>query len=220
MNKFNNMKHKVLYIHGYNSSLNSNTFRWLKEHLPNTDMYSINYNQSNPNDSIESLCNYVKEKHIDIAIGSGLGGWYTMRVASKCSLPCILINPLTDLTLKPTLEVVTKNNVNIVNTYIEYSKEHPLFQDNENWNGYSWDKNEDGDYAILLLSDSDELIKQTEESNKQFYNNFLNTIIITGAKHQLNDKEKEIYLLVYYNKLVNEIIPKMNYFYKNTNIIP
>lgn len=220
MNKFNNMKHKVLYIYDYNSSLNSNTFRWLKEHLPNTDMYSINYNQSNPNDSIESLCNYVKEKHIDIAIGSGLGGWYTMHVASKCSLPCILINPLTDLTLKSTLEVVTKNNVSIVNTYIKYIKEHPLFQDNEHWNGYSWDKNEDGDYAILLLSDSDELIKQTEESNKQFYNNFPNLCIIPNCKHQLNDEEKEMYLLVSYNKLVNEIISKVNYFYKNVNIIP
>lgn len=63
MNKFNNMKHKVLYIYDYNSSLNSNTFRWLKEHLPNTDMYSINYNQSNPNDGIESLCNHAMVEH-------------------------------------------------------------------------------------------------------------------------------------------------------------
>lgn len=214
------MKYKVLYIYGYNSSSSSNTFKWLKEHLPNTDMYSISYNQSNPNYSIELLCNYVKEKHINIVIGSSLGGWYTMHVASKCSLPCILLNPVTDLTMYLTLNYVTKNNSSIVNTYIEYIKEHPMFQDKEHWNGYLWDKYEDGDYSIVLMSDSDEVIKHTSESDKQISNNFPNTIIIPNGKHQLNNKEKEMYLLPSYNKLVNEIIPKMDYFYNNTNIIP
>lgn len=214
------MKYKVLYIYGYNSSSNSNTFKWLKEHLLNTDMYSISYDQSNPNYSIELLCNYVKEKHINIVIGSSLGGWYTMHVASKCSLPCILLNPVTDLTMYLTLNYVTKNNSSIVNTYIEYIKEHPMFQDKEHWNGYLWDKCEDGDYSIVLMSDSDEVIKHTSESDKQISNNFPNTIIIPDGKHQLNNKEKEMYLLPSYNKLVNEIIPKMDYFYNNTNIIP
>lgn len=214
------MKYKVLYIYGYNSSSNSNTFKWLKEHLANTDMYSISYDQSNPNDSIELLCNYIKEKHINIVVGSSLGGWYTMHVASKCSLPCILLNPVTDLTMYLTLKYVTNNNINLINTYIEYIKEHPLFQDNEHWNGYLWDKDEDGNYSIVLLSTNDEVIKNTIESNKQINNNFPNLYIIQDGKHQLNNKEKEKYLLSSYNKLVNEIIPKMNNFYSKANIIP
>lgn len=214
------MKYKVLYIYGYNSSSNSNTFKWLKEHLPNTDMYSISYDQENPSDSIDKLCDYILENTIDIIIGSSLGGWYTMHLASRFSLPCILINPVTDLTLKSTLEFVTNNNFDFIDKYIEYIKEHPLFQDNEHWNGYYWDKHEDGDYAIVLLSTNDEVIKNTSESNKQIKNNFQNVTVISGGKHQLNNKEKEMYLLQAYNKLVNEIIPKMNYFYNNANIIP
>lgn len=214
------MKKKVLYIYGYNSSSNSNTFNWLKEHLPNTDMYSISYDQENPSDSIDKLCDYILENTIDIIIGSSLGGWYTMHLATRFSLPCILINPVTDLTLKSTLELVTKNNVSIVNKYIEYIKENPLFQDKEHCNDYLWDKYEDGDYSIVLLSDSDEVIKHTSEIDRQISNNFPNLYIIPNGKHQLNNKEKEMYLLPSYNKLVNEIIPKMNYFYNNANIIP
>ena len=214
------MKYKILYIYGYNSSSNSNTFKWLKEHLPNTDMYSISYDQENPSDSIDKLCDYILENTIDIIIGSSLGGWYAMHLATRFSLPCILINPVTDLTLKSTLELVTKNNVSIVNKYIEYIKENPLFQNKEHWNDYLWDKYEDGDYSIVLLSDSDEVIKHTSESDRQISNNFPNLYIIPNGKHQLNNKEKEMYLLPSYNKLVNEIIPKMNYFYNNANIIP
>ena len=214
------MKKKVLYIYGYNSSSNSNTFKWLKEHLSNTDIYSISYDQENPSDSIDKLCDYILENTIDIIIGSSLGGWYAMHLATRFSLPCILINPVTDLTLKSTLELVTKNNVSIVNKYIEYIKENPLFQDKKHWNGYLWDKYEDGDYSIVLLSDSDEVIKHTSESDRQISNNFPNLYIIPNGKHQLNNKEKEMYLLPSYNKLVNEIIPKMNYFYNNANIIP
>ena len=214
------MKKKVLYIYGYNSSSNSNTFKWLKEHLSNTDMYSISYDQENPSDSIDKLCDYILENTIDIIIGSSLGGWYAMHLATRFSLPCILINPVTDLTLKSTLELVTKNNVSIVNKYIEYIKENPLFQNKEHWNDYLWDKYEDGDYSIVLLSDSDEVIKHTSESDRQISNNFPNLYIIPNGKHQLNNKEKEMYLLPSYNKLVNEIIPKMNYFYNNANIIP
>lgn len=214
------MKYKVLYIYGYNSSSNSNTFKWLKEHLPNTNMYLISYDQENPSDSIDKLCDYILENTIDIIIGSSLGGWYTMHLATRFSLPCILINPITDLTLKSTLEFVTNNNFDFIDKYIEYIKEHPLFQDNEHWNGYYWDKYEDGDYAIVLLSTNDKVIKNTSESNKQIKNNFQNVTVISGGKHQLNNKEKEMYLLSAYNKLVNEIIPKMNYFYNNANIIP
>lgn len=214
------MKYKILYIYGYNSSSNSNTFKWLKEHLQNTDMYSISYDQENPSDSIDKLCDYILENTIDIIIGSSLGGWYAMHLGTRFSLPCILINPVTDLTLKSTLELVTNNNFDFINKYIEYIKENPLFQDKEHWNCYLWDKYEDGDYSIVLLSDSDEVIKSTSDIDRQLKNNFPNLYIIPNGKHQLNNKEKEMYLLSSYNKLVNEIIPKMNYFYNNANIIP
>ena len=50
--------------------------------------------------------------------------------------------------------------------------------------------------------------------------NFLTKCIVRNGKHQLTNEEKEKYIIPYYNKLVNEIIPKVNNFYKNTMIMP
>ena len=87
------MKKKILYIYGYGSSPESSTYKWLKNNLPNTVVYSFGYVQSDPENSIPYLCSLVEELDIDIVIGSSLGGWYAMHVASICSLPSILINP-------------------------------------------------------------------------------------------------------------------------------
>ena len=50
------MQKKVLYIYGYGSSPKSNTYKWLKDNLPNTIVYSFEYVQSDPKNSIPYLC--------------------------------------------------------------------------------------------------------------------------------------------------------------------
>ena len=46
------MKKKILYIYGYGSSPESSTYKWLKNNLPNTVVYSFGYVQSDPENSI------------------------------------------------------------------------------------------------------------------------------------------------------------------------
>ena len=214
------MQKKVLYIYGYGSSQESSTCKWLKNNLSNTIVYSFGYVQTDPENSIPYLCSLVEELDIDIVIGSSLGGWYAMHVASICSLPSMLINPVTDSTLKEVIDYVSNHDTHTVQKLVKYSKEHPLFETKEHWTGYRWDNAEDGYYSVLLWSDSDEVIKRIKVLPIELERNFLTKYIIPNAKHQLTDDEKTKYILPAYNKLVTEIIPKANNFYKNTMVMP
>lgn len=214
------MQKKVLYIYGYGSSPESSTCKWLKNNLPNTIVYSFGYVQTDPENSILYLCSLVEELDIDIVIGSSLGGWYAMHVASICSLPSILINPVTDSTLEQVVDYVSNHDSHIVENLVKYSKEHPLFETKEHWTGYRWDNAENGYYSVLIWSDNDEVIINSNDISTELKENFLTKCIVRNGKHQLTNEEKEKYIIPYYNKLVNEIIPKVNNFYKNTMIMP
>ena len=214
------MQKKVLYIYGYGSSPESSTCKWLKNNLPNTIVYSFGYVQADPENSIPYLCSLVEELDIDIVIGSSLGGWYAMHVASICSLPSILINPVTDSTLEQVVDYVSNHDSHIVENLVKYSKEHPLFETKEHWTGYRWDNAENGYYSVLIWSDNDEVIINSNDISTELKENFLTKCIVRNGKHQLTNEEKEKYIIPYYNKLVNEIIPKVNNFYKNTMIMP
>lgn len=214
------MQKKVLYIYGYGSSPESSTCKWLKNNLPNTIVYSFGYVQTDPENSISYLCSLVEELDIDIVIGSSLGGWYAMHVASICSLPSILINPVTDSTLEQVVDYVSNHDSHIVENLVKYSKEHPLFETKEHWTGYRWDNAENGYYSVLIWSDNDEVIINSNDISTELKENFLTKCIVRNGKHQLTNEEKEKYIIPYYNKLVNEIIPKVNNFYKNTMIMP
>lgn len=214
------MQKKVLYIYGYGSSPESDTYKWLKNNLPNTIVYSFGYVQTDPEKSIPYLCSLVEELDIDIVIGSSLGGWYAMHVVSICSLPSILINPVTDSTLEQVVDYVSNHDSHIVENLVKYSKEHPLFETKEHWTGYRWDNAENGYYSVLIWSDNDEVIINSNDISTELKENFLTKCIVRNGKHQLTNEEKEKYIIPYYNKLVNEIIPKVNNFYKNTMIMP
>lgn len=214
------MQKKVLYIYGYGSSPESSTCKWLKNNLLNTIVYSFGYVQADPENSIPYLCSLVEELNIDIVIGSSLGGWYAMHVASICSLPSILINPVTDSTLEQVVNYVSNHDSHIVENLVKYSKEHPLFETKEHWTGYRWDNAENGYYSVLIWSDNDEVIINSNDISTELKENFLTKCIVRNGKHQLTNEEKEKYIIPYYNKLVNEIIPKVNNFYKNTMIMP
>lgn len=214
------MQKKILYIYGYGSSPKSNTYEWLKDNLPNTKVYCYKYEQADPENSIPYLCSLVRELNIDIVIGSSLGGWYAMHVASICSLPSMLINPVTDSTLEQVISHVSNNDNHIVHKLVEYSKEYPLFETKEHWTGYRWDNAENGYYSVLIWSDNDEVIKRIKILPTEFHKNILTKYIVPNGKHQLNDEEKTKYILPAYNKLVTEIIPKVDNFYKNTMVMP
>lgn len=84
---------KLLYIHGYNSTGNSNTATQLKASFEgsNLEVYSPDVDP-NPDISIPVLTNYIKEHGISIVMGSSLGGFLALKLKNLVDYT-IICNP-------------------------------------------------------------------------------------------------------------------------------
>ena len=84
---------KLLYIHGYNSTGNSNTATQLKASFEgsNLEVHSPDVDP-NPDISIPVLTNYIKEHGIRIVMGSSLGGFLALKLKNLVAYT-IVCNP-------------------------------------------------------------------------------------------------------------------------------
>lgn len=84
---------KALYIYGFNSNSNSSTKDMLNTLLKEFgyEVVSIDYDQMDPNASLDKIEDYVENNNIDLVIGSSLGGFYTLCVSNNVKK--IVINP-------------------------------------------------------------------------------------------------------------------------------
>lgn len=198
------MNNKVLYIYGYGSSPESSTYKWLKENLEDSEVFCVKYDQSDPENSIPFLCEFVKNNNIKVIIGSSFGGWYALHVAGRTSRACILINPLTDKNLE---EVLVKVGMKQVDTILNFQKTHPLFIDNnESW--ALWDSVENGCNSYAILGRQDLIIPY----NKQDISKYVHHVAtVNSAGHQLTDEEKSVWLNRGFKKVLelNEKISKI-----------
>lgn len=86
---------KIFYIHGYNSSGNSDTAKNLRKYFPN--LISPSYDSLNPGKSLAELKNELDEKDLNIIVASSLGGWYALRLAERMeNVELYLFNPATE----------------------------------------------------------------------------------------------------------------------------
>lgn len=219
---------KILYIQGYQDNgcsrpYLSKTYTWLQNNIKDAIVYSPTYNQNNPFYGMVEIEDFIKESvdnGFDMVIGSSLGGWYAMNIASKYSVPCILINPLTEETILPTLSKISNCN-SICFNYSKYMESHPLFHDvkvNDKKTIFgSWDPLEEGLISYLIWSDNDEVVDKVDNKcmpDTLFYNIKTLKVIPTG-KHRLSEQEMKEYLkpaIEFMNNL------SMNDYYSNTPI--
>lgn len=222
----------VLYIYGYGSSPESKTCLALKELLYDANIICVDYPQNYPSDAVDKLENVVEKEKIDLVIGSSLGGWYAMHVCALTGKPCILINPVSDYTIIPTLKHVAKDSTllpSMITEYTEYKHKNPLFFptriNDTMWQLEEWDAHENGNIAWLIWSDEDEVIKYEKGDAKQnmldmFKCNISNTSIVKHGKHHLINDELRENVVPAYEKLMTEIVPKHNDFYTKAYITP
>lgn len=70
---------RILYIHGYNGSPEGGSYRLLKKHLPEgAEIFGMDYCQDDCATALEQIRKSIKEKSIDILVGSSLGGFLTI----------------------------------------------------------------------------------------------------------------------------------------------
>ena len=84
---------KALYIYGFNSNSNSSTKDMLNTLLKEFgyEVVSVDYDQMDPNASLDKIEDYIENNDIDLVIGCSLGGFYTLCVSNNVKK--IVINP-------------------------------------------------------------------------------------------------------------------------------
>lgn len=86
------MKSHLFYIHGYNSSPQSETVSMLRAVFPK--VIALDYDYKTPVESIQTLADEIHKYEGDkIIVGSSLGGWYTEQLTNKVSGGFIFFNP-------------------------------------------------------------------------------------------------------------------------------
>lgn len=80
----------ILYLHGLDSSLNTDKRAILEEF---GTVFSPQIDYRNDERSIESLIKLYNDKNIDFIIGSSMGGFAAYYIANKFQLPALLFNP-------------------------------------------------------------------------------------------------------------------------------
>ena len=118
---------KALYIYGFNSNSNSSTKDMLNTLLKEFgyEVVSIDYDQMDPNASLDKIEDYIENNNIDLVIGSSRGGFYTVCVSNNVKK--IVINPC----MFPSKELpkIVKLPDNVL---MEYKKlESFLYEDNK-----------------------------------------------------------------------------------------
>lgn len=214
----------VLYIYGYGSSPESRTYLVLKNLLHDVNVISVNYNQIDPEEGINTLIDAADYNCINLVIGSSLGGWFAMNVCASMSIPCILINPLTEETLLPTLKKVSDTWwPTLKDTYGEYINKSPLFtqvyHEDDTWSLEKWDPTENGLVAWLIWSDNDEVINRNRIPDT-LKSNIKNITVAEGGSHRLTSSQLRKYVVPAYEKLMSELVPKYNDFYSKTYLDP
>lgn len=84
---------QVFYIHGFGSSVNSDTLKKLRESFP--DAIGLTYDHTNPSASILNLAKEIRSYNNSdaVIVGSSLGGWYTEQLTNMVVANFILYNP-------------------------------------------------------------------------------------------------------------------------------
>jgi len=83
---------KIIYIHGFGSSGNSESAQSIKEKIP--DLLTPTYNALEPRKSLQELLKLVNDG--DTIVASSLGGWYAERISERKKVKLVLYNPSVD----------------------------------------------------------------------------------------------------------------------------
>lgn len=194
----------ILYLHGFQSSSNSNTINYLKNNI-NTEhkVFSIDLPHQ-PELAIKLIEDTIKELNINILIGTSLGGVY----AYNFEIPRICINPGFQFNMEPgnytyfntrstgeTIFSITSDDVAYFKELIESYK-------------YRLPIDELHHTSYILIGNQDDVVEFDKLAS---YTNIYDEIIYDDFGHRLTDEiiDKHIFGLI--DKLTNTINSIRNY---------
>lgn len=81
---------KILYFHGFESSLPSSKANWMGEQGHTVVSHPMNYEYEN---SFEIALKFTKSFNPDMIVGSSMGGYFAFRIGTHISTKLVLLNP-------------------------------------------------------------------------------------------------------------------------------
>jgi predicted esterase YcpF (UPF0227 family) len=124
---------KLIYIHGFKSSGESDKSRMLKQAFPNATVEAPTLSPR-PATAISQIESIIKRNPSNtILVGTSLGGFYSLYLASKFDIPAFIINP----SLEPNVTLISK-----VGTHTRYGSD------------------EEYDFKLPYIDELDEMVKQ------------------------------------------------------------
>ncbi len=96
----------IVYLHGYGSSSQSNTVKYLAKHMPGYNVIAPDI-PIDPKEALPFLKGYCETHHADLVIGTSMGGMYAMQMTSClriCVNPALRMTQLNDVLQVGTFE--------------------------------------------------------------------------------------------------------------------
>lgn len=172
---------KILNIHGFASTGNSNKYRKLCDKYGKENIISPTLPAS-PKEAVKLLENIIKENDYNILpLGTSLGGFYSWYICQKFELKGIQINPLTNISFM-TKFIGENTNLNsgekfdFKEDYITELKELKVSIKDISYNVLN-----------LFISEEDELFGKSQNTLNEY--KFANNVIVTNDTHRFEKFE-------------------------------
>ena len=192
-------KKTIVYLHGYGSSGQSNTAKYLAKNMPGYNVIAPDI-PVDPKEALPFLKEYCRAHHADLVIGTSMGGMYAMQM-TQCLRICV--NPALHLSeVKDVLQVGTferfqptadgQTHFTITEEIIEHFKEmeQNLFVRETNKGRYNcWGFFADGDILVNCKDEFAEHFTHVEDfhGEHRMNNAVLRNVIIPAAMRLLTE---------------------------------
>ena len=96
----------IVYLHGYGSSSQSNTVKYLTDNMPGYNVIAPDI-PVDPKEALPFLKDYCRAHHADLVIGTSMGGMYAMQMAGHlriCVNPALHLSEVDDVLQVGTFE--------------------------------------------------------------------------------------------------------------------
>lgn len=138
----------ILYIHGLDSSPNSERIGWLKAQGHSVSALHIDY-RTEPN-TYQRLLDLAREQEIDYIVGSSLGGRLGFWISEELGLSCLLFNPALALEI-PGLDDPQPALLRCVARYIVLGAQDDVVDPHQTWDYLNKADREDTIQRVALF---------------------------------------------------------------------
>jgi hypothetical protein len=96
----------IAYFHGLESKAVSDKSKWIEGSFSNSYIPTMNYNDPG---LFNEVLREVKDRKIDLLVGSSMGGWFAYCISTLTGISTILFNPaLHSRSMNPTVKIGNK----------------------------------------------------------------------------------------------------------------